>query len=139
MKSIMFTAIFSLVASVSMASDRFETDITCNGTIPSLGGVDILIQSNPTAWVKRAAIVAYGFSGPYEEASFQIPLNQPTVSTVGFFDSTRIAYYEVDGFKLEMAVSDGEGKKALGSGTATVVIEAGADPVQFELTCKTVR
>ncbi|MBK8201502.1 MAG: hypothetical protein IPK68_03985 [Bdellovibrionales bacterium] len=87
MKNLLFGLVALAFVQPAFGSDKFENEIVCaKVTQPGEAdsGLDIIIQSNPTAWVKRAAIVENGYLGPREIGNFQIPLNQPKVSTPHF-------------------------------------------------------
>lgn len=140
MKNLLFGLVALAFVQPSFSSDKFENEIVCaKVTQPGEAdsGLDIIIQSNPTAWIKRAAIVENGYLGPREIGNFQIPLNQPKVSTPSFFNSNRVATYEVDGFVLTMEVADQKGEQVLGPAQAHVKLQ-GYEPLDVDLSCKRV-
>lgn len=137
MKKIFLGLLALVTAQPALSSDKFENQIVCtkiNQPGEADNGMQVIIQTNPTAWVKRAAIVENGYLGPREVGHFQIPLNQPKVSTPSFFNSNRIATYEVNGFVLSMEVSDLKGEQAIGPAQAHIELsDYGA--LELELTC----
>ncbi len=138
MKNLLFGLMALAFVQPAFSSDKFEDEIVCAKITQSGeadGGLDVIIQINPTAWVKRAAIVENGYLGPREIGNFQIPLNQPKVSTPSFFNSNRVATYEVDGFVLTMEVADQKGELVLGPAQARIELQ-GYEPIAVELNCK---
>lgn len=140
MKSALLSLLVLVVVQPAFSSDKFENEIVC-GKVMQPGeadsGLDVIIQSNPTAWVKRASIMENGYLGPQEIGSFQIPLDQPKVSTPSFFNSNRVATYEVAGLVLTMEVADQNGQQVLGPAQAHIELP-GYEALDVELTCKRV-
>lgn len=56
------------------------------------------------------------------------------VSTPSFFNSNRVAIYEVDGFMLSMEVDDLKGQQVLGPAQALVDL-SGYEALEVELSC----
>jgi hypothetical protein len=140
MNSLLFGLVALAFVQPAFSSDNFENQIVCaKVTQPGEAdnGLEIIIQTNPTAWVKRAAIVENGYLAPREIGSFNIPLHQPNVSTPSFFNSNRIATYSVYGFFLTMEVADQNGQQVLGPAQAHVELQ-GYEPLEVDLTCKRV-
>jgi hypothetical protein len=138
MKNVLFGLLALVVAQPAFSSDKFENEIVCaKVTQPGEAdsGLDVIIQSNPTAWVKRAAIVENGYLGPREIGHFQIPLDQPKVSTPSFFNSNRVATYEVNGLILTMEVADAKGQVIVGPAQAHIELN-GYEAIDVELNCQ---
>lgn len=142
MKTVMKNLVFSLVnfavVEPAFSMDRFVSEIVCaevSQAGETVNSLDVIIQTNPTAWVKRASIVENGYLGSREIGNFKIPLDQPKVSTPSFFNSNRVATYEVEDFMLTMEVSDQKGEQVLGPAQAHIELQ-GYEPFDVELSCK---
>lgn len=125
----------------AFSSDRLENEIVCEKvTQPGEAdnGVEIIIQSNPTAWAKRALIISKGYFGPELIASFQIPVTDPVVTTPSYFVPSRYATYSARGFSLHMDVVDSKGQKLLGPAKAQITVPQ-YGLLEVELTCQRVR
>ncbi len=137
-------ALFALALTPTLpafGSDEFTSDVVCTKVTPpgeADNGLSVLVQSNPTAWVKRVLVVEHGYAGSRAIGSFQIPLEQPMVSTPSYLDSSRIAIYKTSGFELRMAVADAGAKKILGPGQALIKLPR-YSPLRVNLVCKRVR
>ena len=97
----------------------------------------LIVQTNPTARVKRIAVVQSGYTGPREFGSFQVALDEPKVSNPSFFNSIRVANYEVEGLVLSMEVADQNGKLILGLGHALITLPDN-EVLDVELSCRRV-
>ena len=140
MKNLVFGLLALTFVQPAFSSDRFEDAIVCaKVTQPGEAdnGLDVIIQTNPTAWVKRIAIVENGYLGPREIGSFQVTVDQPSVSTPSFFNSNRVATYEAKGFVLTMEVADQKGEHVLGPAQAHIELPS-YEAIDLGLNCKRV-
>jgi hypothetical protein len=138
MKKLLIGLMALAIVQPAFSSDKFVNEILCT-KITHAGeadnGLEVILQTHPSAWVKRVAIIENGYLGTREIGSFQIPLDQPKISTPSFFNSNRVATYEVEGFVLSIEVADQKGEKILGP--AQVHIELpGYEPMDLEMNCK---
>lgn len=128
-------------SSIALASDRFEDEIICIKDLESGNadnGLEVNVQSNPTAWVKRVVVIENGILGPREIGSFQVPLDQPVISTASFFGPNSIATYEAAGLRLSMEVADAKGQIVVGPARAQVELP-GYGAMDVVLSCKRIR
>ncbi len=118
MKYFMLVALLGFPQS-AFCSDAFTDEIVCIAIRePGQGGNDleVVVQSNPTAWVKRIAIIENGFLGTHTIGVFTVTVDQPRVSAPGYFNGARIATYESSGLTLVMDVKDAKGGSPSGPG-----------------------
>ncbi|WP_413290932.1 hypothetical protein [Bdellovibrio sp. HCB337] len=93
MKTIILFLSIVINSSLAFSSDQFANEIICESLNPD-DGFEVVMQSNPTAWVKRVSIVdVSGVTGPQEITFFQIPLqpqikNDPTLGWVHIYQNT---------------------------------------------------
>lgn len=120
-------------SSMVFATDRFEDEILCS---PISGlGFHVAIQTNATAWIKRASIRTSSDANT-EIGSFSIPLTQPLISTPGFIGTVRDARYSVEFFELSMAVEDINGQLVLGEGYLSATLPSLFQPIVQLVNCK---
>jgi hypothetical protein len=90
MKNLLLSFLGLIAAQPALSSDKFESEIICTkvSELPVAdNGLLLIVQTNPTAWVKRIAVVQSGYIGSREIGSFQVALDEPKVSNPSFFNS----------------------------------------------------
>ena len=138
MKNLLLSFLALIAAQPALSSDKFESEVICTkvSELPVAdNGLLLIVQTNPTAWVKRIAVVQSGYIGSREIGSFQVALDEPKVSNPSFFNSIRVAIYEVEGLVLTMEVADQNGKQILGPGHALLTLP-GNETLDVELSCR---
>ncbi len=138
MKYIIFSLVALAFSQPAFSSDRFVAEIVCSAVRApgeADNGLDVVVRTNPTAWVKQIQIIENGYLGPRVIGSFHVTVDQPRVTAPGYFDGARIATYETDGLTLVMEVKDSKGQEPKGLGHVRVLLPK-YHPIEAELSCQ---
>lgn len=111
MKALLTIALLLSTATAG-ASDRLENEIICNEIMESGqadNGVTLILQSNPTAWMKNVAIYENGWAGPRHIANISVPLLPSVRGGSGYIPEDILTYFG-SGLILEIRTLRIEGR-----------------------------
>lgn len=134
MRNLIIGLVLLLGSSSVSGSDEFKTEVICHKVLQSGeadSGMEILIQTHPTAWMKRIRIMENGFMGPRDLATYHVPVDQPKISEGQ-------AIYKAEGLLLTMDVGGPTCAQIPGRATASIQF-AEDDVMVVELNCSKVK
>lgn len=95
----------------------------------------VFVQSNPVALNQHVSIRT-DLNPKSEIGSFEVPADQPLISTPGWSGPERTATYEVPGLELTMAVEGIQAQKILGAGHVRVTLPDALQALDAKLECR---